>query len=283
MILIADSGSTKTTWCLISKKGSPAFFSTSGINPFFRTSDDIVDELKSGLIPKLNYSRTDKIYFYGAGLINDAKKNVIRGALKQLFPATFIEINSDLLAAAHATLGVKQGIACILGTGSNSGLYDGTTIIENIPPLGFILGDEGSGAILGKKLLADYLKGVMPEPLSKQFKMQYNTQYAVFMENVYKKEKPNQYLAQFVPFIKNQINSIYCQKLVENSFSEFVERNILQYANFNDYAISFVGSVAYHFQEQLKKVLKKHDLKPGAIERDPINGLLQYYIDKKTE
>ncbi|MBN2636361.1 MAG: ATPase [Prolixibacteraceae bacterium] len=281
MILIADSGSTKTTWCLINKKGSPAFFSTSGINPFFRTSDDIVDELKSSLIPKLNYSRIEKIYFYGAGIINDAKKNVIRAALKQLFPATFIEINSDLLAAAHATLGNNKGITCILGTGSNSGLYDGNSIIEHIPPLGFILGDEGSGAVLGKKLIADYLKGVMPENLSKQFKMQYNSPYPVFMESVYKKEKPNQYLAQFVPFINMNISEIYCNKLVENSFVEFVERNISQYTNYNSHKICFVGSVAYHFQDQLKNVFKKQHLQLGEIEKDPINGLLRFYQNKK--
>ena len=159
MILIADSGSTKTIWCLLSKKGNPALFSTTGINPFFRNSDDIEAELKTGLVPKLN-SGIEKVFFYGAGIINDAKKNVIRTALKRLFPGTQIEINSDLLAAAHATLGKNQGIACILGTGSNSGLYDGDSVIENVPPLGFILGDEGSGAVLGKKLLADYLKGV---------------------------------------------------------------------------------------------------------------------------
>ena len=280
MILIADSGSTKTNWCLLNKKGSPAFFSTAGINPFFRTSEDIESELRSGLIPKLN-SAVEKIFFYGAGVINEAKKNVIRTALKRLFPATNIEIKSDLLAAAHATLGKNPGIVCILGTGSNSGLYDGTSIVEHVSPLGFILGDEGSGAVLGKKLLADYLKGVLPEHLSKQFKIQFTTEYAEFMEHVYKKEKPNRYLAQLVPFIKQNIDDTYCKKLVENSLTEFVERNIAQYSNFKDHRISFVGSVAYHFQDQLKTLLIKQHLKLGEIEKDPINGLIRYYQDKK--
>lgn len=276
MILIADSGSTTTNWCLLNKKGTTSLFSTSGINPFFRTSEDIESELRKDLIPNLQQT-VDKIYFYGAGIINESKKNVIRVALKRLFPATQIEINSDLLAAAHATLGRNQGIICILGTGSNSGLYNGNSIIEHVPPLGFILGDEGSGAVLGKKLLADYLKGVLPETLSKQFEMQYTTEYTEFMEHVYKKEKPNRYLAQFVPFLKQHINDPYSKKLIENSFSEFVERNIVQYSKFNDHQISFVGSVAYHFQDQLKKVLRKQHLNLGEIEKDPISGLQKYY------
>jgi N-acetylglucosamine kinase-like BadF-type ATPase len=182
-----------------------------------------------------------------------------------------------LLGAAHATLGRKEGIICILGTGSNSGLYNGTSIIENVPPLGFILGDEGSGAVLGKKLLADYLKGVLPEHLLQSFKIQFNSEYSEFMEHVYKKEKPNRYMAQFVPFIKQHINDSYCKKLVENSFIEFIERNIAPYSNYKDHKISFVGSVAYHFQDQLKKVLTKQHLNMGVIEKEPINGLQKYY------
>ncbi len=280
MILIADSGSTKTNWCLSSKKGNPTFFSTNGINPFFRTSDDIESDLRANLIPKLN-SPVKQIYFYGAGVINEAKKNIIRIALKRLFPGTNIEIHSDLLAAAHATLGEKQGIICILGTGSNSGLYNGNVIVEHVPPLGFILGDEASGAILGKKLLSDYLKGILPDHISNQFKLQFTTNYAEIMEYVYKKEKPNRYLAQFVPFIKQNINEIYCRRLVENSMNEFIERNLSQYTDFVDQRICFVGSVAYHFRDQLRNVFNKQHLKLGEIEKDPMNGLLLYYQNKK--
>ena len=280
MILIADSGSTKTNWCILGKKGRPVILSTNGINPFFRTSDDIETELRTHLIPKINLT-INNIYFYGAGIINESKKNVIRIALKRLFPATKIEIQSDLLAVAHATLGENPGIACILGTGSNSGLYDGISIVKHVPPLGFILGDEASGAVLGKKLLADCLKGVMPEHLSRQFKMQFTAEYTEIMEYVYKKDKPNRYLAQFVPFIKQNINEIYCKKLVENSLNEFVERNLYQYPDFKDYKICFVGSVAYHFLDQLKNVFKKQHLKLGEIAKDPMNGLILYYQNKK--
>ncbi len=279
MILIADSGSTKTTWCLLSKKGNQALFTTTGINPFFRNVEDIEAELKSGLVPKLN-SAVEKVYFYGAGIINENKKNIIRTALKRLFPGTHIQINSDLLAAAHATLGKNQGIACILGTGSNSGLYNGDSIIKHVPPLGFILGDEGSGAVLGKKLLADYLKGVLPGHLSKYFKIQFTSDYGEIMEQVYKKEKPNRFLAQFVPFIKQHINETYCKELVENSFAEFVERNIFQYNDYSNHEICFVGSVAYHFNDQLNNVFKKQHLKLGEIEKNPINGLVRYYQNK---
>lgn len=280
MILLADSGSTKTNWCLLSKKGYQAIFSTDGINPFYRTSDDIEAELRAGLVPKLN-AAIEEIYFYGAGIINEAKKNVIRIALKRLFPGTAIEIQSDLLAAAHATLAGEPGIICILGTGSNSGLYNGTSIIEHVPPLGFILGDEASGAVLGKKLLADYLKGVMPESISVAFKLQFNYTYSEFMDQVYKKESPNRSLAQLVPFIKQHIDKNYCQKLVEYSLIEFVERNISQYSNYKNLQISFIGSVAYHFSDQLKRVFKKQYLKLGEIQRDPMNGLILYYQNKK--
>ncbi len=280
MILIADSGSTKTNWCILSKKGNQASFSTDGINPFFRTPEDIEAELRAGLIPKLNYSKIEEIFFYGAGIINETKRNIIRVALKRLFPGTAIEIQSDLLAAAHATLGKNPGIICILGTGSNSGLYDGNSIIEHVPPLGFILGDEASGAVMGKQLLADYLKGVMPNHLAKQFKLQFPSKYAEFMEQVYKKEKPNRYLAQLVPFLKQNIDENYCWKLVENSINEFVERNLFQYPDFKDQRVCFVGSVAYHFRDQLRNVFKRQHLKLGEIEKDPMNGLVLFYQNK---
>lgn len=261
-------------------KKNPTFFSTNGINPFFRTSGDIEAELREKLLPGLN-STIDEIYFYGAGVINEAKKNIVKIALKNLFPGTQVEIHSDLLAAAHATLRDKQGIICILGTGSNSGLYDGNHIVDHVPPLGFILGDEGSGAVLGKKLLADYLKGILPEYLSKQFEMQFPSSYAEFMEQVYKKERPNRYLAQMVPFLKQNISELYYRKLVESSFKEFVERNLSQYNNFKSHQICFVGSVAYHFRDQLKNVFRQQHLKLGEVEKDPMNGLLLYYQNKK--
>ncbi len=240
MILIADSGSTKTSW-LYSDGGNHSLkISTSGINPFFRTTKDIVDELQKELVPKIS-SSISEIYFYGAGIINQEKGEVVKLALQQIFPLATIDVQSDLIAAAHATLGNKKGIACILGTGTNSCLYDGEKVVEHIPPLGFILGDEGSGATLGRKLVADYLKGIMPDNIAKKFQQKFQLNYADFLESVYKKEKPNKFLAQFVPFLHENKNEKYCKQLIENSFVEFVERNIKHYSNFNKLEINFVG------------------------------------------
>ncbi|NQU52869.1 MAG: ATPase [Bacteroidetes bacterium] len=279
MILIADSGSTKTSWFYSDGENHPEKISTLGINPFFRTTKDIVAELQKDLIPKVN-SGISEIYFYGAGVINEEKGAVIKFALHKLYPSAKIEVYSDLLAAARATLGKERGIACILGTGSNSCLYNGKDIAEQVSPLGFILGDEGSGAVLGRKLVGDYLKGIMPENISQKFQKQYPFSYSEILENVYKKEKPNKFLARFVPFLNENKNDGYCNELVENSFNEFIQRNVKQYSDFNKLEISFVGSVAYFFQEQLKSVLSNNKLKLGVIVKEPLEGLTQYHLNK---
>jgi N-acetylglucosamine kinase-like BadF-type ATPase len=279
MILIADSGSTKTSWCLTGKNKSTEYYSTSGINPFFRSSDDIETELRESLKPKIKFE-VSQIYFYGAGIINEEKGNVVKLALGKLFPQAGIEVFSDLLAAAHATLGETKGIACILGTGSNSCLFDGEKIIEHVPPLGFILGDEGSGAVLGRKILGDYLKGIMPKNIAEKFRNEFNFDYATYLESVYKKEKPNQFLAQFVPFLYENKNDDYCTTLIRNSFDEFIKRNLIQYSGSTKLPICFVGSVAYYFQDELKKVLEKNQLQLKSILKEPLEGLIKFYTQK---
>lgn len=279
MILIADSGSTKTSWYYSKGKNHSEHILTGGINPFFRTTGNIIGELEKDLIPKID-STISEIYFYGAGIINEEKGDVVKLALQQLFPSSKIEVQSDLLAAARATFGEKKGIACILGTGSNSCLYDGENIVEHIPPLGFILGDEGSGAVLGRKLASDYLKGIMPEFLTRKFQKEFSLSYADFLENVYKREKPNKFLAQFVPFLYENINENYCSQLVENSFDEFIQRNVKQYTNYYTFEISFVGSVAYYFEKQLKLVINNNGIKLGTILKEPLEGLAQFHTNK---
>jgi len=279
MILIADSGSTKTSWYYSKGKNHSEYISTGGINPFFRTTENIFEELKKDLIPKIS-SNILELHFYGAGIINDEKGDVVKLALQQLFPLAKIEVKSDLLAAARATFGKEKGIACILGTGANSCLYDGDNIVEHIPPLGFILGDEGSGAVLGRKIVADYLKGIMPENISMKFQKQFPLNYAGFLENVYKNDKPNKFLAQFVPFLYNNINENYCCEIVEKSFNEFIKRNVKWYTNYSELRISFIGSVADYFGEQLKLVLKNNELKLGTILKEPLEGLVQFHINK---
>mgnify|MGYP004701365253 CR=1 FL=1 len=279
MILIADSGSTKTSWCLTGNTGLPEIFSTGGMNPFFRNTEDIVSEISLKLLPETG-SEVNEIYFYGAGVINQENGNIVRNALQVLYRKAEIEVQSDLLAAARATLGNETGIACILGTGSNSCFYNGVEIVKHVPPLGFILGDEGSGAVMGRKLIGDFLKGIMPERIAEKFKTSFQITYADFLDNVYKKEKPNQFLSQFVPFLHENIADEYCMQLVEQSFEEFVCRNIFGYSGFHGLPICFVGSVAFYFQEQLKNVLGKKHLQIKTVLKEPLNGLIKFHTEK---
>jgi N-acetylglucosamine kinase-like BadF-type ATPase len=276
MILIADSGSTKTTWCFISAANKTEFFSTSGINPYFRTTEDIVNELKRELLPKLD-GPVESIFFYGAGIINEEVGEVVKRALTQLFAYAKSEVQSDLLAAARATLKNESGIACILGTGSNSCLYNGITITEHVPPLGFILGDEGSGAVLGKKLLADVLKGIIPGNLAEKFRQKFSFQYADYLQKVYKQERVNTFLASLVPFVHENIQNDYCKKLVEDSFREFLVRNIFQYSDYRNQSVCFVGSVAFYFADILKRVMLDEGLEPGIILKEPMEGLIKLH------
>jgi N-acetylglucosamine kinase-like BadF-type ATPase len=282
MIAVADSGSTKTSWYLFSEKKEGKYISTGGINPFFRTMDDIVTELMENLVPHIN-GTVEKVFFYGAGVVNKEKGQGLESVFNQLFGEVYMEVNSDLLASARATLGNESGIACILGTGSNSCRYNGREIAEHIPPLGFILGDEGSGAMLGKKMLADYLKGIMPKSLSEKFQNQFPYGYSGFLDQVYKHGEPNRFLAGLTPFLIENIAEEYCLRLVENSFDEFVKRNICGYSDYRNQKICFVGSIAYFFEKQLENVLKKNDLEIGLVIKEPLEGLIQFHRKNLNE
>jgi len=281
MILIADSGSTKTNWALADTGKEIKRIHSQGMNPFFRSVEDISEELEQVLIPEITGEVT-AVIFYGAGIINSVKGSGIRKFLHDLFPQAQLEIYSDLLAAARATLGTKKGIACILGTGSNSCLYNGHKVTEHISPLGFILGDEGSGAVLGRRLLGDYLKKVMPDNLRIQFKMKYELTGSVILDRVYRTERPNLFLAGFTGFIREHIRSAYCRNLVKSEFEAFIERNLLNYEKVYSCPVCFTGSIAFYFQEILKEVLKNRSLKCGIIVKDPMEGLLRFHLGKNV-
>ena len=275
MKLIADSGSTKTTWAIIGP-ASTEYVTTGGMNPFFRTTEDIQHEFETKVCLLFD-SEVTEIFFYGAGVINDEKGKVVADALKSKCPKAKIETHSDLLATARATLGKNKGLACILGTGSNSCLYDGNNITMHVPPLGFILGDEGSGAVLGRKLVADYLKGIMPENLAVKFRNKFPLNYAGLMEGIYRKERPNQFLATFVPFLSENISDFYCTELVENAFDEFISRNLARYPGYQRQPVCFAGSVAFYFQNQLKKATEKNRLQLKSIVKEPMPGLIAFH------
>ena len=277
--LIADSGSTKTAWKLISTSGEVETIKTSGINPFFRTEEDIFQELSAKLLPETG-TDIQQIFFYGAGIVNTEKGDIIRRALNRIYPEAVSEAHSDVLGAARALFGDEAGIACILGTGSNACLYDGNRIAMGISPLGFILGDEGSGAVMGRKLLGDYFKEVMPVRIRDEFAKRFELTREEALNRVYRTEKPNQFLAQFVPFLSEHRDSAYCQEFVQQNFMEFFERNIVKLPSFSHYKIGFVGSVAYHFSEILSNTASYYGYENITILKDPIDGLETYYKAK---
>lgn len=279
MILIADSGSTKTAWKLITSSGIVKSMITSGFNPFFRTEDDIAQEVERILKPETG---TDilQIYFYGSGIVNAEKGEVIKNALLRIYPDASIETYSDVLGAARALFGDDAGIACILGTGSNVCSYDGKKITGGVSPLGYILGDEGSGAVMGRKLLGDYFKEVMPPELRQKFSDNYNLSREEALNRVYRTEKPNQFLAQFTPFLSENIENKYCEKFVRQNFTEFFERNVLKLPESGTNPIGFIGSVAFHFSQVLKETASQFGFEQIIIKKDPIDGLEDYHTHR---
>lgn len=281
MILIADSGSSKCAWKLISSSGEMQTLYTTGINPFFRSSGSIFEELIVSLHP-ITAEPVEKIYFYGTGIINEEKAGVIRFALQQIFPEADIELYSDVLAASRSLFADKKGIACILGTGSNVCLYNGKTVEMGISPLGFILGDEGSGAVLGKKLLGDFFKEVMPVRLREKFEAKYHITREEALQRVYKTEKPNYFLASFTPFLSDEISESYSFHLVRNSLIEFFERNVTKIPDYKSFSIGFVGSVAFHFSGIVEEICALYQLNCVSILKEPMDGLVKYHLEINT-
>ncbi len=277
MILVADSGSTKTEWKTIEngKAGDSLF--TGGINPYFLRTDEIYLLLTSELGIMLSQS-PDRIFFYGTGCNSDAKNNVVKEALLRFFPGSEVLIGSDLLGAARSLCQSKPGIACIMGTGSNSCYFDGIRIVKNVPPLGYILGDEGGGAVIGRKLVSAVLKKQVPSNVTDKFFDTYHITTAEILECVYMRPFPNRFLGQFSRFISSNIDIPELQEIITTSFEEFILRNVLQYPESAQLPVHFTGSIAWHFRSFLEGSLKKHHLKPGIISLTPADDLIRYHI-----
>jgi N-acetylglucosamine kinase-like BadF-type ATPase len=274
MILIADSGSTKVDWRVICRDGSSEAVSTAGINPYFQSEEQILDELRKNLVPFIK-TEIKEVYFYGAGVAAD-KIDVLKNCFNELFPGVVSNAYTDLLAASRALCGNEPGIACIMGTGSNSCFFDGDKIVDNVPACGYILGDEGSGAVLGKKLLSDYLKRQLPLDLSKKFDEQYGLNYGSIVERVYRQPFPNRFLATFTHFLYENRENEHIHNLIKIAFNEFFQRNISQY-DFKQYKINLVGSIAYHFSDILREAACENEMTIGKILKSPIEGLEEYH------
>ena len=278
MRLIADSGSTKTAWCVISGNQRVKDITTKGINPFYQTEEEIEAELKNTLCQEIGgENKINSVYFYGAGCADSQINNKLAKTLQQVLKSDKAEVSSDMLGAARGIFKRQKGIACIMGTGSNSAYYDGNEIVKSIPAGGFIIGDEGSGAVLGKTLIADYIKNQMPENILAEFKKFYNGTYLDVVNHVYKQPFPNRWLANFTKFMYEKREDDYIHNMIVNSFTLFFNRNIKQFDSWKDMEVGFVGSIAYYFEKELKEAAQKCEITVSEIYQNPIEGLIEYH------
>ena len=277
MILIADSGATKATWCLL---GGPKkkIIQTQGISPYFLSTIQITELLQKELVPKLQNADITEIYYYGTGCSNPANVALVKSAIKKALPqAKKITVQHDLMAAAKALCGDIKGVACILGTGSNSCVFNGKKIIKNNPAPGFILGDEGSGAYLGKKVVQHFIYKTFDEELMHKFRLQFDTDYTQILHQVYKEPLPNRYLASFSVFLSENRNHYMIENIIEDGLSDFFFTHLYKYTETWTQPINFVGSIAYHFKDTLKELCNSFELQLGKIIKAPMDGLIEYH------
>lgn len=277
MILIADSGSTKTDWCVVENGVLLQQIFTKGTNPFFQTEEEISNEIATALLPHLTTNELDAVYFYGAGCgFPDKIETMHRAIACHLRVKGKVEVSTDMLAAARGLCGHDAGIACIMGTGSNSCYYDGQGIVTNVSPLGFILGDEGSGACLGKLLVGDILKNQTTPELKEKFLNQFQLTAADIIDRVYRKPFPNRFLASLSPFLVQNLQEPCIRTLVLDSFKAFLKRNVMQY-DYQHNQVHFIGSVAFHYEEILKEAAQEMGILLGKIIKSPMEGLIAYH------
>ncbi len=274
--LIADCGSTKSEWSVIGS-GKTKTIITQGISPYFLTADQIRDILLKELVPKLKEQEISEIHYYGTGCSNPSNAKIVRNALKQVFPGASADVNHDLLAAARALCGHHKGIACILGTGSNSGYYNGKKIMKNSPGLGYVLGDEGSGAYLGKKVIQYYLYGTFDEEVRGRFDVTYHTNASEILENVYKHPLPNRYLAGFTGFLVENRGHYMIENIIEDGLNDFFFTHLCKYGEAWNQPVNFAGSVAYGFRDVLTSLCHSYEFDLGKILKKPMTGLIEYH------
>ena len=278
MKLIADCGSTKIDWVLLKNGKVEKQVFTLGINAVMLTEEEIRNRIAAELMPELGETPVEEIYFYGAGCISDEVCDNVARALRDNIPsAKTVEVHTDLLAAARALFGHDAGIACIMGTGSNSCYYDGEAIVDNVSPLGYILGDEGSGAVLGKILIGDVLKNQLPKELCEKFLKQYDLDRLTIIRRVYKEPQGNRFLASVTPFLKENIEVKEVHDLVFNSFKAFFVRNICQYPRHKELSVNFIGSIAYYYRPVLEEAAAAVGCHVGKIIKSPMEGLIEYH------
>lgn len=281
MILIADSGSTKTDWAMVNQDGTFSCICTEGINPVHSGPSRMKEVLQAGLLPHLQQDAVDAVWFYGAGCVGPVRESVagmLRDALGPILSSDGeVHVESDMMAAARALCGHNPGIACILGTGANSCFYDGQQLAANTPPLGFILGDEGSGAYLGRQFLNGIFKGWLPQPLRDNFLQSSGLSYAEILRRVYQEPRASKFLASLVPFVAENLVAWPClHKMVSDAFDTFLLRNVVTYGH-RDLPVSFVGGVAWQFRDILADAVTRGGWAFGTVIQKPLHRLVMFH------
>ena len=284
MILIADGGSTKTNWCLVTDDGKKVYFNTEGYNPYFVSEEYIIQSLGDNLPVDLDKDSITEVNYYGAGCSTYDKRKQVENAMSKVFNKSKVNIGHDLLAAARAVLGNNPGFAAILGTGTNTCTYDGKNIIQNIDSGAYILGDEGSGCYIGKKLLIDYLRGYMPEAVRENFWETFKLTPDDVNEQVYTQPLANRFCAGFAKFVyDSNVHLEYTRNLVKTSFEDFFRNLVTHYPNYQSYTFNCIGSVGYNFRNVLEEVATENGMTIGNIIRSPIDNLVKYHLEHKEE
>ncbi|TMI94028.1 MAG: N-acetylglucosamine kinase [Bacteroidetes bacterium] len=274
--LIADSGATKAEWCLLDGSRKKIVF-TQGISPYFLNSEQIQSLLLKELCPFLKKARVDEVYYYGTGCANPANARIVREAIEKTFPGSAVHVTHDLMGAARSLCGNQKGIACILGTGSNSCFYNGKKIVRNSPGLGYILGDEGSGAYLGKKILQYYLYKAFDDELKLRFDAKFHTDMVEILESVYKKPLPNRYLAGFTIFLAENRGHYMIENIIEDGLNDFFFNHLMKYKETSSLPVSFVGGVAHGFRDVLQQLCTTYEMRLGKVLKNPMEGLIEYH------
>lgn len=279
MKLVVDSGSTKTDWGFFSTLYDVKTVKTQGINPCHQSEDEIRTIISSELLPNtqnIDLAAVTEVYYYGAGCATQSICAQMAGILSEFFKSAAITVDSDMLGAARALCGRTEGVACVLGTGSNSCLYNGKEIVDQVPSLGYILGDEGSSAALGRRLIGDCLKRQLPEAVNREFLERYSLTKESIIESVYRKPLPNRFIAGFAPFVYDKRAVPEVHKLIIQCFQEFFTRNVISYHK-PWMPVHFVGSLADNFADELRETADSLGMTIGKIEISPMSGLVDYH------
>jgi N-acetylglucosamine kinase-like BadF-type ATPase len=277
MKLIADSGSTKTTWILLEQDTVKETIGTSGLNPYFHDSESVEAVLRADLIPFVVEDNIREVHFYGAGCSTEYNNSMIRDAILHFFRKAEVHIYHDILGAARALFGQGKGIACILGTGCNSCFFDGTSLYSKVDSLGYLFGDEGAGSYLGKLFMSAYLKKELPEELRASFDKQYGFTLEDILNSLYNKPSPNKFLASFSLFLSPNREHPFVKTLIERSFLDFFKAHIEKYEGYNTYPIGFIGSIAFIYRDILSEIARKEGITISRILPSPIEGLVDYH------